>query len=373
MPQAHDIVVIGASAGGVEALAEMAELLPAGLPAAVLMVLHMPAYGHSVLPDILSRRGPLPARHAVDGEPILPSRIYIAPPDHHLMVRDDKILLTRGPAENNHRPAIDVLFRAAARAYGPRTVGVVLTGTLDDGTSGLQAIKSRGGLALVQDPKEALFTGMPTSAIENVAVDRIQTIAGLAQTIVGLAPKTVSPENTAQKSSTQRNTPGAAQSEMQSDLQAMNELAAQALQVTPQLEEDVAVAESDLSRLDGRTEGKPSAFSCPDCHGVLWEISEGELVRYRCRVGHAYSPQSLLASQSENLEEALWIAMRALEENAAMAERLQARSAERGHTLSAQQFGSQAQDARSRAEVIHSVLQSGQVIAQSSPYEGDAH
>ena len=347
IPQTHDIIAVGASAGGVEALSELASLLPLGLPAAVLVVLHMPAYGHSVLPEILSRRGPLPAKHAVDGEPLLTGRIYVAPPDHHLLVQSGKISLTRGPAENNHRPAIDALFRSAARAYGSRTVGIVLTGTLDDGTAGLQSIKSRGGLALVQDPNEALFTGMPVNAIENVAVDKIETIAGLAQTVTrlagaGQAGETVEEEQTAQEGSP----------------------------VMPELEEDVAVAESELSRLQDRAEGKPSGFSCPDCHGVLWEIDEGELTRFRCRVGHAYSPHSLLASQSENLEEALWTALRALEESAAMAERLQSRSAERGHSLSAQQFGSQAQDARRRARVIHDVLQGGQVIAQSGGYSG---
>ncbi len=163
-------------------------------------------------------------------------------------------------------------------------------------------------------------------------MDGVQTIAGLAQTIQRLAG-----EPAARKE----------------------------LPVTSELEEEVAVAESDLSRLEGRTEGRPSGFSCPDCHGVLWEISDGELVRYRCRVGHAYSPQSLLASQSENLEEALWTALRVLEENAAMAERPQARASERGHKLSSQQFGEQAQGARSRARIIHDVLQGGQIIAQA--------
>ncbi len=326
----HDIIVVGASAGGVEALAELASHLPAALPAAVLIVLHMPAYGHSVLPEILGRRGPLPARHAEDGELIEPGRIYAAPPDRHLLVRDGRILLTRGPAENNHRPAIDALFRSAARAYGPRVVGVVLTGTLDDGTAGLQSVKTRGGIALVQHLDEAMFKSMPQSAIENVAVDGVYPLAGLAQEIVRLSGKP------------------AARKEHP---------------VTSTLDEDVAVAEMHLDLLEDRAEGKPSGFSCPDCHGVLWEISEGKMVRYRCRVGHAYSPQSLLASQSENLEEALWVALRALEESAAMAERLQARASERGHMLSAQQFSEQALDARHRAGIIHNVLRGGQIAA----------
>ena len=327
----HDIVVVGASAGGVEALAEFAARLPAGLPAAVFVVLHMPAYGHSVLPAILTRRGPLPARHPDDGETIQPGRIYVAPPDHHLLIKANRILLTRGPAENNHRPAVDTLFRAAARSYGPRVVGIVLTGTLDDGTAGLQAIKMRGGTALVQDPEEAMFAGMPRSAIENVEVDEVQPIAALAETVVRLAGQPAAQEGSLPM---------------------------------PELDEDVAVAEMDIRALDNRHEGKPSGFSCPDCHGVLWEISEGDLVRYRCRVGHAFSPDSLFAAQSENLEEALWTAMRALEESAAMAERLHERAADRGHNISAQRFAEQAQDARHRAGIIYQALTGGQIIAR---------
>ena len=211
----------------------------------------------------------------------------------------------------------------------PRVIGVVLTGTLDDGTAGLQAIKTRGGIALVQDPEEALFAGMPRSAVENVAVDAVQPLAALTKTVVRLA--------------------GSA--------------AQEGLPVPPALEEDVAVAEMRLDALEGRTEGKPSGFSCPDCHGVLWEIAEGDLVRFRCRVGHAFSPESLFASQSAGLEEALWAALRALEESASLAERLQARSSERGHSLSAQRFADQAHDARTRANVIHGALTGGQIIA----------
>ena len=331
----HDIIVVGASAGGVEALAEFAARLPANLPAAVFVVLHMPAYGHSVLPAILSRRGPLPARHPEDGELIQTGRIYVAPPDHHLLIKAGRISLTRGPAENNHRPAVDTLFRAAARCCGPRVVGIVLTGTLDDGTAGLQAVKMRGGLALVQDPEEAMFGGMPRSAIENVDVDYVLPIAALAETVVRLAGEPAAQEGSS---------------------------------VTPELEDEVAAAEMDITALGGRQEGKPSGFSCPECHGVLWEIVEGELVRFRCRVGHAYSPDSLFASQSENLEEALWTALRALEESAAMAERLHERTAERGHAISAQRFSEQAQDARHRAGIIHQALTGGQIIARANAY-----
>lgn len=350
----HDVIVVGASAGGVEALADFVAGLPAGLPAAVLVVLHMPAYAHSVLPDILSRRGLLPAAQPQDGEIIRAGRIYVAVPDHHLLVRDGRILLTRGPTENNHRPAIDALFRSAARAYGPRVVGIVLTGTLDDGTAGLQAIKVRGGKALVQDPDEALFAGMPRSAIENVKVDAVLPVAALAETVAGLAGHpAVQEKMLVTQYANEFTAPN--ENAMLNEDAALDENAA--------LDEDVAVSEMDLDQLDDRTEGRPSGFSCPDCHGVLWEISEGELVRYRCRVGHAFSPESLFASQSEGLEEALWAALRALEESAALAERLYSRSAERGHVLSAERFAEQVRDARSRAAIIHGVLTGGQIIA----------
>lgn len=168
----QDVIVLGASAGGVEALAEVISLLPADLPAAIFVVLHIPPHGASVLPSILSRRGALPARHPEDGEIVRRGQIYVAPPDHHLLLRREgntlTVRLTRGPAENGHRPAVDTLFRSAARAAGPRVAGVILTGTLDDGTAGLDAVKIRGGVALVQDPNEALFGSMPRSAMENV-------------------------------------------------------------------------------------------------------------------------------------------------------------------------------------------------------------
>lgn len=338
----HDIIVIGASAGGVEALADLVQRLPADLPAAVFVVLHIPAYGNSVLPSILSRRGPLPAHHPKDGEEIRHRRIYVAPPDHHLIVRDGTVHITRGPMENGHRPAVDTLFRSAARTYGPRVAGVVLTGTLDDGTAGLQAIKICGGLALAQDPEEALFASMPHNAIENVAVDIVQPLAGLAETLVRLTqePPTA---------------PGAVMTSEQANT------------TLSRMETETEVAEMDMGALETPRDGKPSAFSCPDCHGVLWELEEGELVRFRCRVGHAYSPESLLAAQSANLEEALWVALRALEEGAAMATRLQERSLGRGHAHAAQRFGEQAGDARQRAKIIRQALIGGQPIANPGP------
>ncbi len=332
----HDIIVVGASAGGVETLAEMVSRLPADLPAAVFIVLHVPPYGTSVLPSILSRRGPLPAYHPADGEQIRPGRIYVAPPDHHLIIQQDKVRLTRGPAENRHRPAIDTLFRSAARFYGPRVAGVVLTGTLDDGTAGLLAVKMRGGSALAQDPEEALFASMPRSAIENVAVDYVLPLAELVPTLVRLAREPIPKGESAVPPDTH-------------------------------IETETEIVAMDMDALETPRAGKPSAFACPDCHGVLWELEEGNLLRFRCRVGHAFSPESLMASQSANLEEALWVALRALEETAAFAERLQERAKDRKHTLAAARFSEQSADAHQRAEIIRQALLAGQVIAQSGP------
>jgi len=330
-PQRHDIIVVGASAGGVEALGHLVGHLPADLPAAVFVVLHVPAHGNSVLPGILSRHGSLPAVHPTDGEPIQNGRIYIAPPDHHLLVEEGRVRLTRGPQEDRHRPAVDTLFRTAAAAYGPRVIGVVLTGTLDDGTAGLQAVKLHGGLAVVQDPEEALFDSMPRYAIEGVDVDYIVPLAEIGPILVRLACHPAQEESEAA--------------------------------VTPELEEEVKAAEFDIKAPETRQEVKPSGYACPDCHGALWEVEEDGLLRFRCQFGHAFSPESLLASQSDAPEDAL----RALEESAAFADRLSGGAARRGHGLAADHFTQQATDARGRASIIRQALLGGQIIAESGP------
>src|SRR5262245_27678364 len=270
----HDIVVVGASAGGVEALADLARSLPADLPAAVFVVLHVPSTGTSALPDILSRHGPLPATHVMDGEPIENGRIYVAPPDHHVLLRTGHVHLARGPRENGHRPAVDPLFRSAAHEYASRVIGVVLSGALDDGTAGLAAVKSRGGLAVVQVPGDALYPGMPDSALEHVRVEHVVPTSDMGEL---LARITAEPAPEA---------PGSAPEEM---------------------EVEVNVEGFSLEAIEGGRPGQPSGFSCPDCNGVLWEVQDGQLQRFRCRVGHAWSPGSLLTQQSEALEAALWI------------------------------------------------------------------
>jgi len=321
----RDIIVVGASAGGVEALATLARHLPADLPAAVFVVLHVPAHGTSVLPKIISRAGRLPATHAWDGEPIRPGRIYVAPPDRHLLLKSGQVRVARGPTENSHRPAIDPLFRTAARAYGRRVIGVVLSGLLDDGTAGLLAIKERGGLAVVQHPDDALFPSMPRSAMDNLTVDHAVPVAELGALLSRLT-----------------NEP----------LPAVPKIAVPA---EMQVEADMAELELDALQTPHRP-GAPSGFGCPACGGALWELRDGELIRYRCRVGHAWSPDSLLAEQSGAVETALWSALRALEERAALAQNMAQRAAERGHDPVARKFAAQARECECDARLIREVL-----------------
>jgi two-component system chemotaxis response regulator CheB len=326
----HDIIVIGASAGGVEALSYLVKRLPPNLNAAVFIVLHVPSHATSVLPQILTRAGKLPAFHAKDKETIVSGRIYIAPPNYHLLVKQGYINLVRGPKENGHRPAVDPLFRTAARAYGRRVVGVVLTGALDDGTAGLKAVKARGGVAVVQSPDDAMYNGMPRSAIENGEnIDYILPLSHIPNVLAELVNTPV--EEEAEK-------PVSEEMEFESDI----------------VEMDMAMLNKDNDR-----PGTPSSFACPDCGGTLWEMPEADLLRFRCRVGHAYSAETLLSEQSDALEDALWVALRALEEKSSLAERMAKRMHERNHDLSGKRFQEQAEDALKRAAIIRDVLMNG--------------
>ena len=322
----RDIVVVGASAGGVEALRTMVASLSPELPATVLVVLHVPAYGGSVLPAILDRAGPLRARHAVAGERLTHGEVLVARPDHHLAVHDSTVLLSRGPRENGHRPSVDVLFRTTARAAGARVIGIVLSGVLDDGTAGLAAIRERGGVVVVQDPEDALYPDMPSHAIEHVAVDHV----AVAKDVGHLLDK----------------------------------LCAEDVQTTERLPSSLMEIETGLAMMDDAAmndpdrPGRPSGFSCPDCAGTLFEIREGELVRYRCRVGHAWSAESLLGEQALQLDGALWMALRGLEEKAALARELAIRARQRHSKLTALRFEEQAEEATHAATLIRTMLQS---------------
>lgn len=317
----HDIIVLGASAGGVQALSQVIGELPRDLPSAVFVVLHVARYGASAMPAILSRAGALPARHPSEGEAIEAGKVYVAPPDHHIVLEDGHVRLSRAPSENGHRPAVDVLFRTAAYSYGNRVVGVVLTGNLDDGTAGLAEIKTSGGVAVVQDPAEADHPGMPTSAVQNVQVDHVLPLAEIAPLLVRLAHQPVGPDN-------------------------------------PALERRKApMMKEELERGDDReVGGKPSSLTCPECGGSLWESQASELVHFRCRTGHAYAPESLLAKQSDLLENSLWAAVRALLENAALARRMERWMEQRGNEAGRNRYGNRAQEAEMYAEALRKML-----------------
>ena len=321
----HDVIAVGASAGGVEALIALVSSLPADLPAAIFLVLHIPAQSPSLLPGILNRAGPLHALHPADSEAIHQGHIYIAPPDHHLLVEEGIVRVVRGPKENRHRPAIDTLFRSAARTYGTRVVGVVLTGSMDDGTAGLLAIKRRGGVTVVQDPRDALFSSMPQSAIAHVEVDHVVPLSGIGPLLVQL---------TYEQAAAQERYPISKVMEMETKLAAMD---------TP-IEQD------------GEHVGTPSVFSCPECGGVLWEVHDGNLLRFRCRVGHAYSVDSILAGQTEAVEEALWTALKTLEESASFSRRLAMDARKGGKEWLAKRFDEKVQKAEQHAAVIRQVL-----------------
>lgn len=325
--QGHDVIVIGASAGGVEAAAALVRALPAGLAASVFVVIHFPAESVSVLPRILARGGALPASHPADGDPVERGRVYTAPPDRHLLLEDGRVRVARGPRENGHRPAVDPLFRSAARWYGPRVVAVVLSGNLDDGTAGLLAVKRRGGTAVVQDPDTALFPGMPTSAITHVAVDHVVPVEEMAALLVTLVNTPVPPEAPPMDERTARET---------------------------------EIARMDPASMEGdERPGTPSGFTCPECHGTLFEIDEGELLRFRCRVGHAYGAETLMADHTTHVEAALWTALKALRERVALAHRMQVRMEASGNRISALRFAEQAADAARSARVLETVLLNG--------------
>ena len=318
----RDVVVIGASAGGIEALRAVVGAFPAGLPAAVLVVLHIPRSSPSALPRILDRSGALPASHAVNGEPLRHGRIYVAPADHHLLVRDGSIGLSRGPTENGHRPAVDPLFRSAARAYGPRVVGVVLSGARDDGTAGLATVRARGGVTVVQEPDEALHPSMPRSAIEHDAVDHVLPAANIGTLIATLAG-----EHTAEDG----------------------------FKPDPQLDEEAAMAEMSADPTPDYLTN-PAGFGCPTCNGSLFALGGDPVPRYRCRIGHAWSPESLLDEHAATFEGALWMALRSLEEKGALAARMAAAARGRRNNGAAARYETTATEAETAAGLIRRLI-----------------
>jgi len=331
------LLVLGASAGGVQALCEVVRALPAGFEAAVFAVLHVSPYGRSAMPAILSRCGPLKAVHPGDGEAIRPGCIYVAPPDLHMVVESGVVRLSRAASENGFRPSVDVLFRSAARSYGPGVVAVVLTGNLDDGTAGLAAVKRHGGIAVVQDPAEADYPGMPASAVRNVDIDYVLPLSEIPGVVVGLCHRLAAETAAAGHAAGVAGVAGGAGAGGNGG--------------------GVAAMKEQLEHGADREAGShPSGFTCPLCGGSLWHNEEGNYEHFRCRTGHALSPESLFALQSKSTETALWEALRALEENASLAGRL-ARQAKGGpHQADQERFRLRQRAAERYAEELRRIL-----------------
>ena len=327
----QDIIVIGASAGGIDALKEIARGLPQGLKAAIFVVMHISPEGPGVLASILNHAGPLPASKATDQEKIRLGQVYVAPPDRHLLIENGHLRVTAGPKENRFRPAVDPLFRSAAKAYGPRVIGVILTGNLDDGTAGLRVIKQHGGTAVVQDPKDALYPSMPRSAMQHVEVDYCLPVKEIAPLLVSLinapAKEGVHP-------------------------------------VSEEVRVEVNIAKENNALEAGVLKlGTPSNFACPECHGVLLQIKEGDRIRFRCHTGHAYSLDSLLGEITERIEESLWDTIRSVEESVLLLRQMADQLSQHNHTSAAAFLRQKAQEAQQRSNLVRQAVISHETLS----------
>jgi two-component system chemotaxis response regulator CheB len=327
------IVVIGGSTGAVKALASILPMLPHDFPAAILIVTHI-ASQKSILPEILGRCATMPVRRAVDGEPIMPGRILVAVPDEHLTVvmKDGKayVRLIHGPKENFCRPAIDPLFRSAASAFLENTIGVLLTGDLDDGTVGLQAVKACGGQAIVQDPMEAEALDMPASAIEHANVDQVLSVRDIGPALVALVGRRTRPDG-----------PGARDSTV-------------SVPEWVDIENRMVSRDSEMEDLEHL--GQPSSLTCPECAGTLWEIGRGSPIRYRCHTGHAFTAKVLEALQRDAVEDAMWGAVRALHEQERLFTRLLDMERKAGHAERAAEYQAKAANARTHSQTLREVI-----------------
>jgi two-component system, chemotaxis family, protein-glutamate methylesterase/glutaminase len=329
----RDILAIGTSAGGFGALRYLAAEFAPDFPASVLVVIHLPSQFQSSLDAILTQSGPLPACFAADGTRMEPGRIYIAPPDSHLLVDQDQLQLGRGPRENNSRPAIDPLFRSMALCCGARSVGAVLTGTLGDGASGLEILKQCGGITVVQEPNDADFPEMPVSALAKSKPTHVASLVGMPALFRKLA---------SQPSGAPVNVP-------------------------PEVRYEVSVARGaagSMSKMDRI--GERSLFACPDCHGIMWELKDGDLIRYRCHVGHAYTAELMSLALDENLTRALASGLRALDERIALAQRLYKQAREAGRHVVTESWLRKIRDFEEEAQVLRNSIRRLDEIAALS-------
>jgi two-component system, chemotaxis family, protein-glutamate methylesterase/glutaminase len=330
----RDIIVMGASAGGLSAFNRIIKQLPEDLNATVFIVWHVSPYSTSMLPEILNRAGKLKAKHPADGEAIEMGKVYVAPPDHHLLLDYGRIRLTKGPKENRFRPAVDPLFRSAAYSYGSRVVGVVLSGALDDGTAGLWAIKDRGGITVVQDPADADQPSMPSSALANVQVDYCLPVAEIPPVLVTLTQEQVREESRAP--------------------------------VSKHLEIETKIAlGADSADLDVKQLGEISEFTCPDCHGSLVQLTDGKLQRFRCHTGHSFGSASLVAELTDSVEQSLWTTIRAVEERIRLLKHLAQHSSDLEQTEAIRTLRRELEENERRADLLRqaAMLDGGKDLA----------
>jgi two-component system, chemotaxis family, protein-glutamate methylesterase/glutaminase len=339
----RNIIVIGASAGGFNAIRRLVADLPPDLDAAIFIVWHMSPEVRGVLPQVLNQQKTLMAKNADDREPLLYNRIYVAPPDRHLIIENGLIRVTRGPKENRFRPAVDPLFRSAAYIYGPRVIGIVLSGALDDGTAGLWTIKSRGGITIVQEPTDAEVPSMPEHALEAVEIDYRVPVAEMAALLVKLT------------------------AEKEKQIKDVN------MEENKKTNLEVLIASQDYTFEKGMVQiGELTPYACPECHGVLSAIKEGDIIRYRCHTGHAYSADSLLASITGNIEDTLWSAIRGVEESIILLNSLGDHFAEKNQPKLAALYFKKANEATDREKLVRqAVFNHEQLTTESINLEVD--
>jgi two-component system chemotaxis response regulator CheB len=319
----RDVVAIGASAGGVEALIFLCTRLPAQFPATILITQHLPSHSASGLDQILSRAGPLPATFAHEGDTLRKGQIFLAPPGCHLIADRDRLLLGKGPRENHARPAIDAMLRSVGVCCGPRAIGVVLTGTLGDGASGLKAVQQCGGISVVQDPDDAAFPEMPRTALNRSVPDHVVRLADLPLLLNSLVQRPAGGPKP----------------------------------VPDSIRFEVGIASGqkasmrDMDRL-----GRRSVLTCPDCNGVMWEIDHDDLSHYRCHVGHAYGAEMMNLALDDSVRRALGSALRALEERIALTERLRCQASGRGHNQSADMWMRKIEEIEKEADALRKTI-----------------
>jgi two-component system, chemotaxis family, protein-glutamate methylesterase/glutaminase len=323
----RNIIVIGASAGGIGPLINLVNQFPKDFKAAVFIVQHMAPFTPSYLPQILSRSGKLKASHARDGEPIQPGRIYVASPNFHLLVDEEKVVVKKGPKENRFRPSIDALFRSAAYTYGARVISIVLSGMLDDGTSGMWTVKRMGGIGIIQDPDDAICPSMPHNVMEYVDVDHILPIDQMGIMLRQLVDEEV------------------------------NAVVALPEVELKRLKTEVDIASQDNSFQMGIIQmGEPTSFTCPECSGTLSMMKDGNFTRYRCHTGHAYTHNALLASASKSMEENMWRAVKNFEEVIMLLEDSEQQFTQSGNHAKAEEYSKQAEVIRIRSAELRKMI-----------------